>query len=468
MTALVSLGLGIAGALACIASLGNLRESLVPFVLLFAVAFALYVAAAWLVLRPPVSPPPAGARRRVWLILAFAALFRVIALATPPTLSDDLYRYVWEGRVVLAGSSPYAHPPDDPALVPLRDERIWTHVNNKDVASPYPPVAQLGGVLAAALTPTDTLGMKLVSLAGDVGVLAALLLLLRRTGAAAERVLLYAWHPLPAIEFSLSGHNDSLMVALLVSALVLASGRAADAAGEATATRRRRWAATLLVGLAALAKVTPLLLVPLLPRRLGWVPVLAALGLVAALWAPPLLLGGEAGSILTYLGSWQDNDSLHALLRELAGARTAKAITLLCLGVGVLAIARQPALRDRPLWWQAYAVLGLSIVLASTVHAWYLTWLLPLLALHLSAQRRPPFLLPWDGLAWLSLSGLVVLPYLTYDTHRWQLWISFAQYVPFYALLAVPLVSMVLRRARLPRAATSSAPAYSPNEAPAH
>jgi len=78
------------------------------------------------------------------------------------------------------------------------------------------------------------------------------------------------------------------------------------------------------------------------------------------------------------------------------------------------------------------------------VHAWYLTWLLPLLAVGLSARPSPPFIAPWPGLAWLVFSGLVVLPYLTYDTHRWQLWISFAQYLPFYALLGAPLVMKLL------------------------
>ena len=78
-----------------------------------------------------------------------------------------------------------------------------------------------------------------------------------------------------------------------------------------------------------------------------------------------------------------------------------------------------------------------TVVLASTVHAWYLTWLLPLLAVHLAGSKRFPFVTPWMGLAWLVFSGLVALPYLTHDTHEWRLWISFAQYVPFFALAAL-------------------------------
>ncbi len=468
MRPLAAGAVAIAAALAGIAALGDLRAHLVLFVLLFFFAFAAYLGAMWWMLRS------AGGRNRLPFILGCAALFRLLLLFAPPTLSDGLYRYVWEGRVLLAGASPYAHPPDDPMLIPLRDAEIWPHVNNPDVPSPYPPLAQVGGMAAALLTPHATFGMKLVSLAGDLAVVGALVVLLRRAGAPAERVLIYAWHPLTVLEFAHSGHNDALMLAPLVLALALTAGPTASAvvgnARRAAASRRSSaLPAALLVAIGALAKVTPLLLFPLLPRRLGVLPVLAALALVGAVWAPFLFLGGGTsgvGSIAAYLGSWQDNDSVHAVLRELAGARAAKALTLIGLGAAVLALTLHPALRRRPLWWQAYVVLGLSIAFASTVHAWYLTWLLPFLAPHLVARASFPFVAPWSALAWLLLSGLVALPYLTYDTHRWQLWISFAEYVPFYALLAVPAITR-LPGAQRARTLQSARPAPAPATPPA-
>jgi hypothetical protein len=305
----------------------------------------------------------------------------------------------------------------------LRDETIWPLINNPGVPSPYPPLAQLGGVVAAVLDPHSPAGFKLVSALADVGVIAAVLALLRATGAPAGRVLVYAWHPSTAIEFAHSGHNDSLMLLPLVLALALAA-------------RGRCWPAAVLVGLAALAKVTPLLLLPLLPRKLGWAPAVLAGGVFLAGWAPFLVLGnGEIGSIATYLGSWKDNDSLHALLHALLGPGLAKAVSLGLLVMGIAVVAVHPALRDRPLWWQTYVVLALAIALASTVHTWYLTWLIPLLALALVASTRPPFLAPLAPAGWLMFTGLAALPYLTYDTYRWRAWIGYAEYVPLYACL---------------------------------
>jgi hypothetical protein len=238
-------------------------------------------------------------------------------------------------------------------------------------------------------------------------------------------VLVYAWHPLPLVAFPLSGHNDALMVGCLTLGLALA------AAG-------RRRAPALCVACAALSKVTPLLLLPLLPRRLGWGPTLLAVAAVAGAYLPLLALGGGApGSLITYLGAWKDNDSLHGLLHALLGPAGAKRATLLVLLGGVALLALHPRLRRRPLWWQAYAALALAILVASTVHAWYLTWLLPLLALALVATPGPPWLGPPASTGWLLFSGLVALPYLTYDGHWWSLWLSYAQYLPLYALLGV-------------------------------
>src|SRR2546425_9441784 len=53
----------------------------------------LYLAAALLTLR---ARP---ARSTLLLVIALAALFRLTILFSPPYLSDDIYRYVWDGRV---------------------------------------------------------------------------------------------------------------------------------------------------------------------------------------------------------------------------------------------------------------------------------------------------------------------------------------------------------------------------------
>ena len=128
------------------------------------------------------APPDLAPGPRLWLILGLALAWRLALLPLPPTLSDDLYRYAWEGRVLATGVSPYREAPSATGLISLRDGAVWPLVNNPDVPSPYPPLAQLAGLLGWALDPGGTGGVKLVSTLADLGTIGALLLLLRATG----------------------------------------------------------------------------------------------------------------------------------------------------------------------------------------------------------------------------------------------------------------------------------------------
>ncbi|MBI3021416.1 MAG: hypothetical protein HYY59_05415, partial [Candidatus Omnitrophica bacterium] len=97
-----------------IRSLGDVRSSLAAFYGWFALAFGVYLAAIWLV-RLTAHPHP-SALLPIGTVALVAVLARLFALGMTPTLSNDLYRYRWDGRVQLAGIDPYAYPPNDPAL----------------------------------------------------------------------------------------------------------------------------------------------------------------------------------------------------------------------------------------------------------------------------------------------------------------------------------------------------------------
>ena len=58
----------------------------------------------------------------MWVVLLVAAALRLPLIVSPPFLSTDIYRYVWDGRVQAAGVNPYRYLPADPALASLRDD----------------------------------------------------------------------------------------------------------------------------------------------------------------------------------------------------------------------------------------------------------------------------------------------------------------------------------------------------------
>ncbi len=196
---------------------------------------------------------PAGGRA-VWLVLAFAVALRVPLIVAPPFLSSDVYRYVWDGRVQAAGVNPYRYLPNDPALSSLRDDAVWPHINRADYAPTiYPPMAQAVFAAIGHIWPTVT-GEKIVMFGFEALAAGCLLALLHSAGLPGERVLIYAWNPLPVWAFGGNGHVDAVVCGLVALALLM---------------RVRRWDAMAGVALAAatLTKFLPVIIAPVMWRQ---------------------------------------------------------------------------------------------------------------------------------------------------------------------------------------------------------
>jgi hypothetical protein len=159
--------------------LGDWRQHTIPFLLAFGVAFWGYATLIWAIRRWDA----AGGRPGRWLlggVVLGGLVFRATLVGVTPTLSDDIYRYLWDGRVQQAGINPYRYAPQDDALAHLRTEE-WRRINHPDIPTIYPPLMQLAFRFGAALSPT-VLAQKLLFLACDLAVMLALLAWLPRVG----------------------------------------------------------------------------------------------------------------------------------------------------------------------------------------------------------------------------------------------------------------------------------------------
>ena len=434
LTALAALGLG--GALAWAAAAALARAGTNPIYAYngaFAVAFILYLVAAALVVAGRVP-----ARRAVLvLILALAILPRLILLASTPALSDDLYRYIWDGKVSAAGIDPYRYAPADPALAPLRGS-LWTPINQQGQHTPYPPFAQLIFALTYQLAPDSVKAQQIVAVLADLLAIGALLWLLARLGLPRERVLLYAWSPTPILHFAHSAHNDAIMIAAFVAALALAVGTGGG-------TTARRIGSGVLLAVAALTKLVPLLLVAPLLRR--WrAPGLLAFACALLLGVAPFLGGGAAAlaGLGTEAGESSFNDSVHLVLIRLFARVTtapelaASLLTALVLGAAALVLLWRDR-DDLAMVRGCGALLALAVLFNAVVEPWYLAWLLPFVAIFL---RRGTGLFPFaltPFLGWLWISGAIQLTDLTYlhpaNARAWPI-IRAIEYGPLLVLLA--------------------------------
>ncbi len=340
----------------------------------------------------PLPPDEAAdARRRaLFRLLALAAIVRIPLYTWPPTLSDDVYRYLWEGRVWLAGASPFAQAPSDPSLAALRDA-TWEAVNHKDVSSIYPPLAQL---LFVALTRFGVPGWKLAMSAADLATAAVLWRRNPRLG------WLWALLPLSAVESAANGHLEA--VGALLMALALGErGLVADAAA---------W-------LGALLKLLPGVL---LVRR-PWPVRLGALVLTAAAFAP-LVGGGLTRGFTTYGERWSFNGAFWPLLEPVLGDDIARRVLLVVGAAAVAWALLTRRSRASLLLWTC----GAFVLLSPTVHPWYVLWpLVP--ALWLGAE------------AWAWLAALAPLAYLVWADGTWHEdpWVRTAIWAGFAVAAAI-------------------------------
>ena len=420
-----------------------------PRLLLPAAAFLCYVAAGLGIGRGP--PPP------LVLLWGVGIAARVALLPLTPELSDDIYRYLWDGHVLLEGVNPYAHPPDHEALAAIRTE--WHgEINHPHVPTIYPPLAQalfglvnvVGGTILAA---------KLVWLCFDLGCAALLQGIAARTGRNPARVLVwYLWSPLLIVETAWSAHFDAVGLFFVTALIWVAVARRGDGRTTSLAelppdphrspTRRflRVWKRPAVLGtvlsLATLVKFAPAAALPPLARRHGLRAAVAFAAVCAVFYLPFADAGVSAltGGLRTYARHWSANEGAFSLVLHLARdpvpARAAVAVM-------VLAVAGYTAWRrfsiERALLW----ILGAGLLLSPTVHPWYTLWVLPMAAL----RGHAAFLLV-GGLAFLGYWGLASFE----ATGVWPQpgWNRAAMWVPVWGLILWRLVPAGARRRSAP------------------
>jgi len=339
------------------------------FTVLALVQGAFYLAAVALTWRGGLS------RRALVAALAVAALMRFAALLAPPYLSDDINRYVWDGRVEGAGINPYRYVPADPQLAALRDQAIFPDINRSDYAPTiYPPVAEYVFFLATRVRQSLT-AMKTTLLLFELAAVLLLLRLLRESHLPRERILIYAWHPLPLWEFAGSGHVDAAVVTFVVLALWARRREAPWLTGSALAA-------------AALVKFFPAVLFPALYRRWDWKMPLAAAATVLIAYLPFI---GAGSPVLGFVPGYLQEEGLksgagfflwsllgNVVPLEHVGAAPYLALAaaaLLALGVHSLYAAEERYLAS------AMTLAVAAMVLLSPHYPWYFAWIVPLVCL---------------------------------------------------------------------------------------
>jgi len=392
-----------------------------------AVAFVLY---ALLVYQLQKSEMPASNNLMYWIV-GFGILFRLTLIFHLPVGSDDIYRYVWDGKVAAHGINPFAYAPTDSSLNFLHTDVLPAKMNFPHMRALYPPLAQALFFISNRLFGDSISGLKLLLVLADI--LAILLLVqLSRSydaetlrpalrgsgfGVAELSTLIYSWSPLPVMYFGLDGHVDALGIPFLLLFLYLIA-------------KNKHIAAASSLGLSVLAKLYPLFVVPFLfSTTNGWkkifLPVIPLTLLIISYWLYWEPTGGLFESFVVFNSTFEFNGSvfqiLYAILQSNQKAHLASTFFFVFF-VGCIFVIKRPMLDKVFL-----AFLGF-FVFAPVVQPWYLTWLAALISLRWSTAV---FVL----LGLSNLSNLTVYQYRMNGIWQDNSLVLLIEYLPFYCLL---------------------------------
>ncbi len=426
---------------------GTLRANNTPYTLAwYGLAFVAFVAIlVW-------SERQAGLSLR--FIFGGAILFRILLWFTVPALSDDVFRYIWDGHVAINGVSPYAMAIDSEELdyldIPLR-----ALANNAAMASPYPPAAQYLFASLLWLFPPSTLVFQIAMTLLDLVNGFLLIKLLQIARLPQNRVLIYLWNPLVIIEVAHSAHVDIWMLCLTLIALWLTF--------MAQKPKVFLILSPIVFGLAILGKFLPILLLPLLFWRWRWWQmVLCGLVTIGLLIPPAMIAGwglsgpmdgtGIFGALRIYEKYWRFNSGLfHWLELSFTNAGYHEsgdiATNIIQSVMGIVSIG---------LWIRAYFVSASErtllrlmalpfmtyVLLTPTLHPWYSLMLLAFLPFLPPTANESPW--RWLSIVpWIYLSAALVLSYLTYlDPQNYQevVWVRHVTWWPTWGLFLVWII----------------------------
>ena len=379
---------------------------------------------------------------RVKDMVVVAILYRCLLFFSFPNLSDDIYRFVWDGKLIQAGIHPFAHLPSHfvatgslPGTITME---LYHNLNSPNYFTIYPPIAQLVFWLST-LVPGSVYGSAIFIrgciLSAELGTLWLLFQLAKRYHLPSTTVFLYALNPLVILELTGNLHFEAFMIFFVLLGIFYYEKKKLQVSAAG-------------FGLAIAGKLLPLMFMPVFIRRLPMkklVVFFSIVGVVTLLLFIPLidlsLWRGMGSSISLYFQKFEFNASIYYIVREVgywvkgyniieSAGRWLSAITfLLIMAISLLSKPQLPL--PKTLLW----VLSVYLFMATTVHPWYVTTLVAF-----SALGGAKFPVVWSGLIFLTYVGY------TQTTYQESMLLVVLEYIVVFAFVGYELFKMFNKR----------------------
>lgn len=364
------------------------------------------------------------------LLIGAAIGYRLLAMWHLPLLSDDVYRFIWDGRLLSYGHNPFLYLPTDILATPIAaqaglTEALFQKLNSPEYYTVYPPLLQGWFAVAATLGQSEfgtVLWLRLPIFLGEVitfWFLYQILQAMGRDAAAARRgTLLYALNPLAIVELTGNIHYEGLTIVFLLAGLYFY-------------LKQKESASSVFLGLSAGAKLLPLIFIPALLNKKDRQKSVKYLLVSGVVFLVPFLfffnqtiLENISESLNLYFRNFEFNASIYYLLRGIGTyilgynpiAGIGPFLGLISVSL-ILFFSWSTRLRcTLPERW--LFVLTVYLLCATTVHPWYVV---PLLALSTLTRFRFP-------VVWSVVLPLTYVAYGSAGFHE-NLWVVAVEYL---------------------------------------
>lgn len=375
-------------------------------------------------------------KKNIKILVVLGVVFRLVFLLAIPNLSQDFYRFIWDGRMILEGLNPYLYTPIsllqlDQSLFP-QAQALYDGMGQLSAGNHtnYPPLNQLCFVIASWLFNDSVVGsvvvMRLIIVLSDIGTVWFGIKLLEQLNISRYRILYYFLNPFIIIELTGNLHFEAVMLFFIVLSLYL--------------LQMNKWKlAAITLALSVSIKLIPLIFLPLIYKRLGfmnWVIFCSIVfGVLALNFAPFFSMEFArhyTDTVALWFQKFEFNASVYYIFREIGYAFRGyneiaiigKVLSVSVIGFVLVSSALERNVKTHGLIHSMLFVLAFYFFTTTTMHPWYLAT--PLLLSIFTNYRFP--------LVW---SFTIFLSYFAYANNRDQesMWLLLVEYSVVYLVL---------------------------------
>lgn len=355
----------------------------------------------------------------LWLA-GIGIFFRLLLFPIGPIASDDVYRYLWDGKVQSAGYNPYTFVPKAEELSHLKSELLPEKVSYPEMKTIYPPYSQWMFLLAYLIGEESLFGLKLLLLISELCTIILMIGVLGNLKKSPKYALVYALSPLPILQFFIDAHLDGFGITLIILFLYLF-------------TKSKKRISYFVLGLSIAAKLISGILYPLLLNEKNIKNLISAMLIplltITIIYLPYTINSFPFDSLFIFSRNWISNGSVFSLIHWLiSDNQTARIVSIFFFFGSFLYLY----FSDLKFEDKVYLVFFFFFLYSPVVHPWYITWISALLV----------FSFRWSGIAFITMISLANFYAINFQIRgKWEIesWILIVQYAPVFILFVTEI-----------------------------